>query len=137
MSSFIAGGASLTLGTEWGFSAKGPLSFESTGLVFGGILGDSTVRLTADQASGKLVAFTMPHSCSSWTRSAGDARFSTNRSSSCSSCTVPARQGRHLPQLSATQKRMKYRASSGIAIAASITTMPPEPMIEPSSCRLA
>jgi len=62
MSSFIAGGASLTLGTEWGFSAKGPLSFESTGLVFGGILGDSTVRLTADQTSGKLVAFTMPAS---------------------------------------------------------------------------
>ena len=62
MSSFIAGGASLTLGTEWGFSAKGPLSLESTGLVFGGILGDSTVRLTADQASGKLVAFTMPAS---------------------------------------------------------------------------
>ena len=62
MSSFIAGGASLTLGTEWGFSAKGPLSFESTGLVFGGILGDSTVQLTADQTSGKLVAFTMPAS---------------------------------------------------------------------------
>jgi len=62
MSSFIAGGASLTLGTEWGFSAKGPLSFESTGVVFGGTLGDSTVRLTADQTSGKLVAFTMPAS---------------------------------------------------------------------------
>ena len=62
MSSFIAGGASLALGTEWGFSAKGPLSFESTGVVFGGTLGDSTVRLTADQASGKLVAFTMPAS---------------------------------------------------------------------------
>lgn len=62
MSSFIAGGAALTLGTEWGFSAKGPLSFETTGLVFGGTLGDSTVQLTADQTSGKLVAFAMPAS---------------------------------------------------------------------------
>jgi hypothetical protein len=62
LSSFIAGGAALTLGREWGFSAKAPLSFESAGVVFGGLLGDSTVRLTAAQASGKLVAYSMPAS---------------------------------------------------------------------------
>ena len=62
LSSFIAGGVSLELGKEWGFSATGPLTFDSTAIVFGGLLGDSTVRLSDEQTAGKLVAFTMPAS---------------------------------------------------------------------------
>ena len=52
-------------------------------------------------------------------------------------CTVPARQGTHLPHDSSRQKAMKKQATSTIEVVSSITTMPPEPMIEPSSCRLS
>lgn len=65
------------------------------------------------------------------------ARRSTKRSSSWASCTVPARQGTHLPQLSLTLKPMKWRATSGMEVLCPITTMPPEPIIEPSSSRLS
>jgi hypothetical protein len=60
MSSFIAGGASLELGKEWAFTARGTLTIDSAPLVFGGILGDTTATLSAEQVAGKLVAYTMP-----------------------------------------------------------------------------
>ena len=47
-------------------------------------------------------------------------------------CTVPARQGMHLPQDSSMQNSMKNRATSTIRVVSSMTIMPPEPMIEPS-----
>jgi hypothetical protein len=50
---------------------------------------------------------------------------------------VPARQGTHLPQLSFTLKRMKWRSTSGMAVFSPITTSPPEPIIDPSSRRLS
>ena len=47
-------------------------------------------------------------------------------------CTVPARQGMHLPHDSSMQNSMKYRATSTMLVVSSMTIMPPEPMIEPS-----
>ena len=54
-------------------------------------------------------------------------------SSSMHICTVPTRQGMHLPHDSSRQNSMKYRATSTMQDVSSMTIMPPEPMIEPSS----
>jgi hypothetical protein len=62
LSSFIAGGASLGLGREWAFLARTPITVDSAPAVFGGIAGDSTTRLTPEQAQGKVVVLTMPMS---------------------------------------------------------------------------
>jgi hypothetical protein len=59
MSSFVAGGASLTLGQEWGFLARAPITVDSAPVVYGGVLGDTTARLTEEQARGKVVALTL------------------------------------------------------------------------------
>ena len=49
-------------------------------------------------------------------------------------CTVPARQGIHLPQDSSLQNSMKKRAISTMQDDVSITINPPEPIIEPMLC---
>jgi hypothetical protein len=59
MSSFVAGGASLTMGQEWGFLARAPIAVDSAPVVFGGVLGDTATRLTEEQVRGKVVAYTM------------------------------------------------------------------------------
>lgn len=59
MSSFIAGGASLELGKEWGFKSGGTMTFNDTPVVFGGVMGEAAL-LPADQVAGKLVVFTVP-----------------------------------------------------------------------------
>jgi hypothetical protein len=46
---------------------------------------------------------------------------------------VPSRQGEHLPHDSSSAKRRKYRAMSTMQVSSSMTIMPPEPMIAPSS----
>jgi len=59
MSSFIAGGASLELGKEWGFSSGSTMTFNDTPVVFGGVMGEAGL-LPADQVAGKLVVLTVP-----------------------------------------------------------------------------
>lgn len=62
MSSFIAGGATLELGKEWGFNSTTTLTVDSAPIVFGGVLGDTSTPLTPEQVAGRLVAYTMPAS---------------------------------------------------------------------------
>ena len=59
-SSLTAGGATVAYGAEW--AARGNASFSRGDLpvVFGGVLGDSTVSLTEEQVGGKLVVYFMP-----------------------------------------------------------------------------
>jgi hypothetical protein len=59
MSSFIAGGASLELGKEWGFKSGSSMTFNDTPVVFGGVMGEAA-SLPADQVAGKLVVLTVP-----------------------------------------------------------------------------
>ena len=59
MSSFIAGGASLELGKEWGFKSGSTMTFNDTPVVFGGVMGEAGL-LPADQVAGKLVVLTVP-----------------------------------------------------------------------------
>ncbi len=60
MSSLIVGGASLALGKEWVPSGSATLNLAEAELIFGGVVGDTVTRLTAEQAAGKLVALTVP-----------------------------------------------------------------------------
>ncbi len=46
---------------------------------------------------------------------------------------VPSRHGVHLPQLSLRMNSMKNLATSTMQVRSSMTTMPPEPIIAPSS----
>lgn len=57
-STFLVGTESLKLRTEWGFSGAKNIVWSSAPMVFGGELGKHA--LSADQAAGKVVAFTMP-----------------------------------------------------------------------------
>jgi len=50
---------------------------------------------------------------------------------------VPTRQGGHLPQLSSWVNSRKNRAMSTMHVSSSMTMTPPEPMMAPSSCRVA
>ncbi|WP_310568980.1 M28 family peptidase [Gemmatimonas sp.] len=61
MSSFIAGGASLELGKEWGFMSGSTMTFNDTPVVFGGVMGEQSL-LPAEQVAGKLVVLTVPAS---------------------------------------------------------------------------
>src|ERR1019366_2338152 len=79
----------------------------------------------------KLVFRTMSQSSSSVERWPAVASRCTILSSRRCICTVPARQGTHLPHDSSMQNSMKYLATSGMRVDSSITIMPPEPMIEP------
>ena len=49
--------------------------------------------------------------------------------------SMPIRQGTHLPQDSSLRKSMKYLATSTMQVDSSMTTMPPEPIMEPASAR--
>ncbi len=59
MSSFIAGGAPLELGKEWGFKSESTMTVNDTPVVFGGVMGEASL-LPADQVAGKLVVLTVP-----------------------------------------------------------------------------
>ncbi|MDQ8167582.1 MAG: M28 family peptidase [Gemmatimonadota bacterium] len=59
MSAFIAGGASLELGKEWGFKSGSSMTFTNTPVVFGGVLGEASL-LPAEAVAGKLVVLTVP-----------------------------------------------------------------------------
>ncbi|WP_411280785.1 M28 family metallopeptidase [Gemmatimonas sp.] len=59
LSAFIAGGASLELGKEWGFKGGSTMTFNDTPVVFGGVMGEASL-LSADLVAGKLVVLTVP-----------------------------------------------------------------------------
>jgi len=59
LSSFIAGGASLELGKEWGFKSGSTMTFTDTPVMFGGVMGEAAL-LPAEQVAGKLVVLTVP-----------------------------------------------------------------------------
>ena len=81
----------------------------------------------------RLVCLTMSHSSSSCSQvGAASPSPSAIRVSRRCICTVPARQGMHLPHDSSMQNSMKKRATSTMLVVWSMTIMPPEPMIEPS-----
>ena len=50
---------------------------------------------------------------------------------------IPSRQGTHLPQDSSLRKARKYLATSTIQERSSMTIMPPEPIMEPTSVSLS
>src|ERR1035437_3199683 len=86
------------------------------------------------------ISSVLPHRLVSRSNSQGD--LSISRSSALASpmvmrrkmsyiCTVPARQGMHLPQDSSMQNSMKKRATSTMHEDSSMTIRPPEPMMEP------
>ncbi len=59
-SAFTVNGTALQLGRQWGFLNSGTQRFDSVEVVYGGVIGDTTASLAADQARGRLVALTMP-----------------------------------------------------------------------------
>jgi hypothetical protein len=80
----------------------------------------------------RLVLLSRSERCSRSSRSRRVASPRVILSSSPHICTVPARQGTHLPQDSSRQNSMKYLATSTMQDVSSITMRPPEPMIEPT-----
>ncbi len=58
MSSFVAGGAALTLGTEWAIGGNSTIDLNDVEVVYAGIFGDVAAELTAEQVKGRLVAYT-------------------------------------------------------------------------------
>jgi hypothetical protein len=85
----------------------------------------------------RLASLTTGQSRSSWARSSSPAWRDSSLRSSISSCTVPERQGMHLPHDSSRLKAMKKAAMSTMLVVSSSTTIPPEPMIVPRVCRLS
>jgi len=59
MSSFIAGGTSLTFATDWFPSGRTTLNVADVSVIYGGMLGDST-QLSAEQAAGRVVVLGVP-----------------------------------------------------------------------------
>ncbi len=72
---------------------------------------------------------------SSVLRSCSDASPSATPCRILNICAVPSRQGVHFPQDSLVVNPIKYRATSTMQLSWSITTMPPDPMMAPSSDR--
>lgn len=60
MSSFIAGGANLTLGTDWAIGGQSSITGEALPVVYGGMFGDEEHKITPEQAAGKLVVMSVP-----------------------------------------------------------------------------
>lgn len=60
MSSFVAGGASLKLGTDWAIGGQATLNKDNLQTVYGGTFGDTANKITAEQAAGKLVVMSVP-----------------------------------------------------------------------------
>lgn len=62
LSSLVVGGASLKLGTEWALGGNVSINKPELETIYGGVVGDTTRRLTPEQAAGKLVLLAMPAS---------------------------------------------------------------------------
>jgi hypothetical protein len=59
-SALTVGGATLAYGTEWSGRANSSFHHDSLAVVYGGLLGDTTVSLTQDQVAGKLIVMQLP-----------------------------------------------------------------------------
>jgi hypothetical protein len=59
-STLAAGGTALDYGAEWAARGNASVSRADLPVVYGGALGDSTVSLTDEQVSGKLVVYLVP-----------------------------------------------------------------------------
>ncbi len=70
LSSFIVGGMSLAFGTEWFPNGTSTLNKENLDVVYGGLVGDS-VKLSDDQAAGKLVVLGVPRTNAAINRTMG------------------------------------------------------------------
>lgn len=57
MSSFVAGGASLTIAREWAIAGAEAVKTESAEVVFAGAFGETSAELPADQVRGRFVAY--------------------------------------------------------------------------------
>lgn len=62
LSTFIAGGATLTFGTEFAISGNSTVNKPDLETVYGGVIGDTARRISPEQAAGKLVVMSMPAS---------------------------------------------------------------------------
>ncbi len=62
LSTFIAGGATLTFGTEFAISGNSTINKPDLETVYGGVIGDTARRISPEQAAGKLVVMSMPAS---------------------------------------------------------------------------
>ena len=80
----------------------------------------------------RLASRTTWQSASSRSRSSSTPSPRQIFSSRLSICLVPTRHGGHLPQDSSQQNSRKNRATSTMQESSSMTTRPPEPMMEPS-----
>lgn len=60
MSTFIAGGTTLTFGKDWAIGGQSSLNKEGVEAVFGGFYGDSLKKITPEQAAGRLVVLAVP-----------------------------------------------------------------------------
>ncbi len=70
LSSLIVGGVSLAFGTEWFPNGTSTLNKENLDVVYGGMVGDS-LRLTDEQAFGKLVVLGVPRTNAAINRTLG------------------------------------------------------------------
>jgi hypothetical protein len=62
MSTFIAGTATLTFGSEWAISGNTTINKADLETVYGGVLGNAAAQISPEQAAGKLVLLRMPAS---------------------------------------------------------------------------
>ena len=98
--------------------------------------------LTADGPSGQIVVCfgghaidgeMLSHRSSSRAMSSGRPCPSSMRRSTFSSQLVPSRHGVHLPQDSRAKNRTTRHAAFTASVVSSITTMAPDPSIEPAA----
>lgn len=57
MSSFIAGGAALTIGSEWAIGGNSNLDLNEVEVIYAGPFGEASAALPADQVKGRVVAY--------------------------------------------------------------------------------
>lgn len=57
MSSFIAGGASLAIGTDWAIGGNTSLDLDGVEVIYAGPFGETAAALSADQVKGRIVAY--------------------------------------------------------------------------------
>ncbi|WP_337171067.1 M28 family peptidase [Gemmatimonas aurantiaca] len=57
MSSFVAGGASLAIGSEWAIGGNSSLDLDGVEVIYAGAFGETSAELPADQVKGRVVAY--------------------------------------------------------------------------------
>ncbi|HEY0929447.1 MAG TPA: hypothetical protein VGE27_05970, partial [Gemmatimonas sp.] len=69
MSSFIAGGASLAIGTEWAIGGNTSLDLDGVEVIYAGAFGETAAALTPEQVKGRVVAYAPEASNAALTKS--------------------------------------------------------------------